>query len=265
MPQLIQGDIQLQYAIEGRGAPLVLIPGFSAGGWIWFQQTSTLSGTFQIITFDPPGIGPSPYCERPANMRFIAEDIAALLRSLEIKQAHILGASFGGFVAQEFALTYPEMSRTLTLCCTSFGGPNHVPPSVEILGAVASGDGFNTEARIRRWLMPAFSPQFARDHSDQVNVVVNRRLANPVDERAYRWQLAAAIAFNTESRIPDLRIPTLVISGDSDQIVPPQNSRNLATKIPGAQLSLIEGGSHLFFLEQPRKFNAVLEKFLREH
>jgi pimeloyl-ACP methyl ester carboxylesterase len=265
MTQLTQGDIQFHYASEGRGAPLVLIPGFSAGGWIWFQQTSTLSDKFQTITFDPPGIGPSPYCDRPANMRFIAEDIAGLLQSLAIKQAHILGASFGGFVAQEFALSYPEMTRTLNLCCTSFGGPNHVAPSMEILGAVVSGDGFNTEARIRRLLLPAFSPDFARDHSDQVKAVVNRRLANPVDERAYRWQLAAAMAFNTESRIPELRLPTLVISGDSDQIVPPQNSRNLAEKIPGAQLSLIEGGSHLFFLEQPREFNAVLEKFLREH
>ena len=265
MPQLTQGDNQFHYAIEGQGAPLVLIPGFSAGGWIWFRQTSALSDKFQTITFDPPGIGASPYCERPANMRFIAEDIAALLQSLEIKQAHILGASFGGFVAQEFALNYPEMTRTLTLCCTSFGGPNHVPPSMEILGAVTSGDGFNSEGRIRRLLMPAFSPDFARDHPDQVKAVVDRRLASPVDERAYRWQLAAAMAFNTESRIPDLWVPTLVISGDLDQIVPPQNSRNLAAKIPHAQLSLIEGGSHLFFLEQPREFHAVLEGFLREH
>ena len=77
--------------------------------------------------------------------------------------------------------------------------------------------------------------------------------------------LMAAMAFNTESRIPDLRIPTLVISGDSDQIVPPQNSRNLAARIPDAQLSLIKGGSHLFFLEQPREFNAVLETFLLAH
>ena len=265
MPQITDDNIQFHYSIEGHGAPLVLIPRFSAGAWIWFQQMSMLSRVFQTITFDPPGIGPSPYCERPAEMRFIAEDIAALLQSLEIKQAHILGASFGGFVAQEFALTYPEMTRTLNLCCTSFGGPNHVHPSMEILGAVTSDNGFNTEARIRRLLMPAFSPGFALNQPDQVNALVDRRLENPVDERAYRWQLMAAMAFNTESRIPDLRIPTLVISGDSDQIVPPQNSRNLAARIPDAQLSLIKGGSHLFFLEQPREFNAVLEKFLLAH
>lgn len=265
MPQITHDNVQFHYSVEGHGAPLVLIPGFSAGAWIWFQQTSMLSGVFQTITFDPPGIGASPYCERPANMRFIADDVAALLASLKIKQAHILGASFGGFVAQEFALTYPEMTRTLNLCCTSFGGPNHVPPSMEILGAVASSEGFNTEARIRRLLMPAFSPDFAFNHSDQVNALVDRRLASPVDERAYRWQLMAAVAFNTESRIAELRIPTLVISGDSDQIVPPQNSRNLAARIPDAQLILIEGGSHLFFLERPREFNAVIEKFLGAH
>jgi pimeloyl-ACP methyl ester carboxylesterase len=265
MPQFTRAGRDLHYEIHGQGESLVLIPGFAAGAWIWFRQSGRLSAQFRVITFDPPGIGPSAYSERPPDMRFIAEDVAGLLQSLGIKQAHILGASFGGFVAQEFALAYPGMTRTLHLCCTSFGGPNHVAASMETLGAVASSDGFNTEERIRRLLMPAFSPEFAREHPEEVDALVARRMANPVDQRAYRWQLAAAMAFNTESRIPELRIPTLVITGDSDQIVPPQNSRNLAAKIPDAQLISIEGGSHLFFLERPDEFNSVIEKFLLEH
>jgi len=265
MSQLAQEKTHLHYQIQGDGEPLVLIPGFSAGSWVWFQQVHGLSHNFQVITFDSPGIGKSDFIERAAHMRFMADDVAALLQDLKIERVHILGASFGGFVAQEFALAYPDMTRTLTLCCTSFGGPNHVAPSMDLLKALTSNNGFNTEDRIRRMLAPAFSKEFARDCPNEVARVVQERLANPVDERAYRWQLAAAVAFNAESRICELQIPTLVISGDADQIVPPQNSQNLAAKIPDAQLSLFQGGSHLFFIERADEFNSVVTEFLQRN
>ena len=181
---------------------------------------------------------------------------------LGLLRAHILGASFGGFVAQEFALAYPEMTRTLSLCCTSFGGPNHVAPSMETLIAVTSTNGFNTKERIRRMLLPAFSPEFAREHPDEVERTVNLRLANTLAEEVYRSQLSAAVGFNIESRVSAIEAPTLVLSGDADAIVPVENSRNLAAKIPGAELRTIEGGSHLFFIERSEEFNRVVSEFL---
>ena len=101
-------------------------------------------------------------------MRLLAADASALLQALGIERTHVLGVSFGGFVAQEFALAYPDATRSLSLCCTSFGGPKHVAPSLDTLTAVLSTDGFNTEARIRRNLMPAFSPAFAGSQPSQV-------------------------------------------------------------------------------------------------
>jgi pimeloyl-ACP methyl ester carboxylesterase len=265
MPQLTLAGAQLHYEVRGEGEPLVLIPGFAAGAWIWFKQVGALSAHFQVITFDPCGIGQSDCSGALPDMRVLADYVARLLRGLGIARTHILGASFGGFVAQEFALAYPDMTRTLTLCCTSFGGPNHVPPSTETLMALTSTDGFNTESRVRRNLMPAFSPEVARDHSTKVEQTVKLRMANLVSEEAYRAQLMAALGFNAEAELPAIKSPTLIISGDADAIVPVQNSRNLAANIPHAQLRIITGGSHLFFIERPQEFNRIIIEFLKQN
>ena len=136
---------------------------------------------------------------------------------------------------------------------------------METLVALAATDGFNTEERIRRNLLPAFSPAFACEHDDAIEEIVRLRLESPVIEEAYRAQLSAALEFNAESRVKAIQAPTLILSGDADAVVPVQNSRNLAAKIPGAQLSIIEGGSHLFFIEQPDDFNRLVIEFLKKH
>jgi pimeloyl-ACP methyl ester carboxylesterase len=265
MPQLALADIDLHYEVYGEGEPVVLIPGLAGGAWIWFKQFEALARHFQVLTFDPCGVGKSGYAERPPVMRLMADDVAGLMQGLRIERAHILGASFGGFVAQEFVLAYPQMTQTLTLSCTSFGGPNHVPPTMETLAALASTDGFNTEDRIRRNLLPAFSPRFASEQPDEVENVIKLRLASPVNEGTYRWQLSTAVGFNAEARVAGIEAPTLLLTGDADEIVPVENSRNLAALIPGSQLSVIDGGSHLFFIEQPEEFNSAVIEFLKSH
>jgi pimeloyl-ACP methyl ester carboxylesterase len=133
------------------------------------------------------------------------------------------------------------------------------------LTAVLSRNGFNSEERIRRILLPAFSPDFVRSHSGEVDEVIKLRLANPVMEEAFSAQLKAGIGFDAESRVNAINAPTLVLSGDADKIVPVQNSRNLAQKIPGARLRLIEGGSHLFFIEQLDEFNRIVAEFVTQN
>lgn len=256
------GTANLHYESHGTGEPLLLIPGLAAGGWIWFKQVESLAKHFRVITFDPPGIGRSAAAAEQPSILGLANETEALLRELGIARAHILGASFGGFVAQEFALAFPEMTRRLVLCCTSFGGPNHVAPSMETLMVLASNNGFNTEERVRRILLPAFSPGFASERPEEVDRVINLRLENPVSEETYRAQFAAAMSFNAEDRIAELKMPVLVISGSADAIVPVDNSRNLAAGIPNAELIEIEGGSHLFFIERSADFNRIVEEFM---
>ena len=115
---------------------------------------------------------------------------------------------------------------------------------------------------MRENLLLAFTPEYVRTEVDEVDHIVHLRATNEVPEHIYLSQLQAAMSFNTESRLQEIASPTLVLSGDADVIVPVQNSRNLAAKIPGAQLQIIEGGSHTFFIEQAKEFNRIVTRFL---
>ena len=262
MPVTSVKGLKLYYEIEGDGEPLVLIPGFAAGRWIWFKQTEELAKNFRVITFDPRGVAASEKPEGSQTIALLADDLAHLLQTIGIDRAHIVGASFGGFVAQEFALKYPSMTRKLVLCCTSFGGPNHIVPAPETLQALASTKGLNSEERMRANLLLAFSPEFVRTRVSEVDQVVRLRASNEVPEHVYLGQLQAAINFNAEERLDRINCPTLVLSGDADVIVPVQNSRNLAGRIFGATLCVLDGASHTFFIEEARVFNRLVTQFL---
>jgi pimeloyl-ACP methyl ester carboxylesterase len=263
MPKAQVGNVGLYYEEHGAGEPLVLVPGFGTGLWIWYRQIPSLAEHFRVIAFDPRGVARSDKLDEPMLMRGYADDVAALLEALKIERAHVLGASFGGFVAQEFALAYSERTRGLVLCCTSFGGPRHCPPAPETLQAIASTKGLNSEERVRENLLLAFSPDFVSGQTEEVERVISLRAENDVPEYAYLRQLQAAMAFNAEERVSNIKAPTLVITGDADVIVPHENSANLAAQIPGARLRIVEGGSHTFFIERPEEFNSAVIEFIK--
>jgi pimeloyl-ACP methyl ester carboxylesterase len=262
VPKTSINGLNLYYESHGEGEPIVLIPGFAAGRWIWFKQTANLSRDFRVISYDPRGVSASDRPEGSQTIGLLADDVAHLLQAIGIENAHIIGASFGGFVAQEFALKYPTMTRKLVLCCTSFGGPNHVVPAPETLMALASTKGLNSEERMRANLLLAFTPEYVRTQVTEVDHIVHLRATNEVPEHIYLSQLQAAMGFNSETRLGGITSPTLIMSGDADVIVPVQNSRNLASKIPGAKLRIIEDGSHTFFIEQAKEFNVIVNEFL---
>lgn len=264
MPHAQIRGAQLYCETHGEGEPLVLIPGFGVGMWIWFKQVAALAPDFRIITFDPRGIARSDGGDDFVSMRMLAEDVAELLRSLKIEKAHVVGASFGGFVAQEFALAHPEMTDALVLCCTSYGGPGHVPPSAETLAALASTKGLNTAERVRENLLLAFSPRYIAAEPEEIERVIALREANFVPEHVYLHQLQAAVAFDAAERVHQITAHTLVITGDADTIVPMQNSQNLAAHIPRAELRVIAGGSHTFFIEKADEFNRAVTEFIKK-
>ncbi|HEY6187858.1 MAG TPA: alpha/beta fold hydrolase [Pyrinomonadaceae bacterium] len=262
MPGIKVGELQLYYEIHGEGEPLVLIPGFRTGLWLWSKQVEAFARKFRVIIFDPRAVGRSTDSGEPFTTGTLADDLAGLLSALGIASAHILGVSFGGFVAQEFAIGHPQMTRSLILGCTSFGGARHLLPATSTLQKLSEIEGLNTEERTRQNLLMAFSPEFIREQPGEVEKVIDLRLRNPVSDRAHFAQLQAAATFDAASRVNAIKAPTLVLTGDADTIVPPGNSKNLAENIPGARLVVIEGGSHMFFIEQPEKFNNAVIEFI---
>lgn len=257
-------NFRLFYQIRGAGEPLVLISGFASGAWIWYRQIEELAKSFQVITFDPRGIGKSEIAENTVvSIESIADDTAKILGELNITDANILGASFGGFVAQEFALKYPEKVYKLILACTSFGGTQHVAPDLEVLAAFAPAQSLNSSERVRKFILPAFTKEFAVSNEEEVEKVCALREANNVPENVYSQQLISATTFDVKERLSELKIETLILTGDRDLVVPPQNSKNLAEVIPNSRLKIIEGGSHMFFIEKADEFNAMVKSFLK--
>lgn len=258
--------MKIYYESRGAGEPLVLIPGFAAGAWTWFEQIEELSRAFRVITFDPRGVSRSTVDENlteTISLKTNAADIAELLDFLQIEKANVLGVSFGGFVAQEFALDFSERLSKLILACTSFGGANHVAPDLEVLAAFVAADDLNKQERVRRFMIPAFTPEFAASHGEIIEKVCNLRVENVVPEKIYSEQLNAAVTFDAEKRVSQIQTETLILTGDRDIVVPPQNSSNLARAIPNATLKTIENGSHMFFIENAREFNQSVIEFLK--
>ncbi|MEQ1763478.1 MAG: alpha/beta hydrolase [Pyrinomonadaceae bacterium] len=263
MPILTLTETDIAYEVRGSGEPLVLIPGFASGAWSWEWQAEALSAQFHIVTFDPRGVSRSAlHDDAHVSITKIAGDIAALLRELRLDRAHILGISFGGFVAQEFALRYPDRVNKLVLASTSFGGPNHVMPPMEVLAAFSSTEGLNDSDRVRKHLTTAFTPEFVLDHAGEVDRFCTLREENCVPDEVYQQQLASALAFNTEGRVGEINAETLVLTGDGDTVVPAENSRNLANKIPNATLGVISDGGHMAFVENAEEFNSFVIEFL---
>jgi pimeloyl-ACP methyl ester carboxylesterase len=258
---------KLFYETHGDGKPLILIPGFASGAWTWFRQIDELSKDFRVITFDPRGIGKSKIenAEDLINLSMAAfvRDVLQVLDKLNLEKAHVLGASFGGFVAQELALNFPERVDKLILACTSAGGANHVKPDTEILRSFTPNQNLAVAESIRKFIRPAFTDEFNIAHADEVERVCILRETNEVAEPVYFAQLQAAFTFDIEGDIGAVENETMVITGDQDNVVPMQNSVNLAKKLPNATLKIIENGSHLFFIENAAEFNRAIMNFLK--
>ncbi len=264
MPIIELSTGKMHYDVQGSGEALLLIPGFASGAWSWSWQTAELANRFEVITFDPVGVARSTINPgETVSISSIAGDVAVLIETLGLASAHILGISFGGFVAQEFALRYSQRVRRLILASTSYGGPKHVAPAMPVLAAFASSDGLNTADRIRHYMTVAFTPDFVSERSDVVDRFCQLREENVVSREVYMQQLQSALSFDVENAVPVITAQTLVLTGEHDVVVPEANSRNLAAAIPNARLEVIGSTGHMAFVEKAGEFNRVVTDFLR--
>lgn len=262
MSKVQTSNYEIHHEIYGQGYPLILIPGFATGLWIWYHQIPEFSKNYKTIVFDNRGVGRSKNPIYPFSIERMADDVADLMDFLRVRKAHILGASMGGFIAQELALKYPEKVSSLILCCTSFGGKNHVSPSAETLMAMSSFEDPNSEQRIRKNLKFALAQDFQTTKEEEFEKIVGLRLANPILYQAYLSQLQAAMTFDVEAKLKDLTTPTLIVTGDKDPMVPVANSYNLAKRIKDSRLEVINDGGHSVFIEYPKVFNQLVIDFL---
>ena len=255
--------IRLYYEAAGAGEPVVMISGLGADAHFWHKQVPALATRFVVVTFDNRDTARSEKPESPYSTRDLAGDVHGLLRALEIGSAHVIGASGGGFIAQEFALAYPDRVRSLVLCCTSPGGPDAEPIPAQTLALLANRSG-DPERDLRAFLEIQFSPDYLQARADEANEYVAWRVAHPQPLPSYHRQLAAFVAHDAAGRLTDLRLPVLVLHGAHDRVVPARNAELLAARIPRARLHIFPDAGHLFLWERAEEANALILEFLTQ-
>jgi 3-oxoadipate enol-lactonase len=253
------GEIELDCERSGSGPPLLMIMGMSGTALSWGEQfLSQLTRDFEVIVYDHRGVGASTRLEGPITIREMAADAAGLLAALEIDSAHVLGISMGGMIAQELALAHPERIRTLALGCTYCGGPRSVHLDAEVLQrlerARKSGD---RELALRTYWELNVSPAFAAEEQ-QWAAYVARAMRRSVALEVIALQGRAIAGHDTSARLREIALPTLVMHGTLDQLIPVANGRLIAELIPGARLEIFDGVGHLFFLERPERSAELL-------
>jgi 3-oxoadipate enol-lactonase len=253
------GDIELDYERSGSGPPLLLIMGMSGTALSWGEEfLSDLRRDFDVIAYDHRGVGASSRLDGPITISEMATDAAGLLAALELDSAHVLGISMGGMIAQELALAHPELIRTLTLGCTYCGGPRSVHLSENVLQRIVharkSGD---RELALRTSWETNVSAEFAADEDEWASFVAraNRR---SVALAVIAQQAFAISQHDTSARLGGIELPTLVLHGTADQLLPVANGHLIAELIPGAQLEIFDGVGHLFVLERPHRSAELL-------
>jgi len=261
MPQAQTNGITMSYEITGRGPAVMLIGGLGSDGHFWYKQTPALAGRFLVIMPDNRGAGRTQAPDEPYTIRMMAADSAGLLDALKIPTAHIVGASMGGFIAQEFALAYPERVGRLVLCCTAFGGPRSIPIPVAALPPRTGDPRLDLRAAFEMQL----SSDYLRAHARELDDYIAWRVAHPQPLHAYHRQAAAVVAHDTEARLGTLRLPVLILHGDRDNVIPAGNAQLMAGRIPGARVHMFPGAGHLFLWECMDDTNRLITEFLSAH
>ncbi|MEE9240374.1 MAG: alpha/beta hydrolase, partial [bacterium] len=256
-----RGKIEIYYEEEGSGEPLVLIGGFTATVEVWGRLRPLLAEKFRVIMPDNRGSGRTKVIGGDGDRapgRF-AGDVFALLGGLGIGRAHILGGSMGGMIAQEFALEHPERTRSLVIACSHFGGADKVSaaPGVRekrLRGGVPGA----TEAEKRAALETIFHPDTIDNRPEVVEFYDRNKQAFPHGREELEARTEGMAGFDASRRLPSLSVPALVIAGESDVLVPTENSRLIAERIPGAELAIVEGAGHHFYSERPEESARII-------
>lgn len=265
MPKVRVGDVGLHYVEAGAGEPVLLIMGFGGDHLAWGMQVPVFAERYRVIAFDNRGVGQSDVPDHPYTTRMMADDAVGLLGALGVDRAHVIGLSMGGMIAQELALNHPARVRTLQLHATYARPDAYLRALVAAWRTVRSALGREEALRtMAPWL---FTPAAYNERPDFVETVLQTALANPHPQSltGFLRQGEAVIAHDTLDRLPAIRCPTLVSVAEQDVLVPPRFSRELAARIPHAELQILPVGGHVTLWEHPDTFNDTCLTFLTKH
>lgn len=254
--------VRIHYEVAGRrtGSPVLCIQGLGADSRGWTLQRIPFGRRHRLVLPDNRGVGGSDKPPGPYDLVEMAAELVACLDAEGIERAHVMGASMGGVLAQIIGVTYPERVRSLTLACTAC---RHHPWRRELLAEWAEAVGHRGMAALGddglQWLI---GPRLQRRFGVLLNVLARVVLQSPPEP--FVAQIAAILAMSDDMReqLPQIAVPTLVITGSQDSLTPMGDAEELADLIPGAKLVLLSGAAHGLMAEAPNAYNAAVLDFL---
>ena len=264
MPIAHVNGIDLNYRLEGEGdETIVLVNGLADDLETWAFQLDDLVGAgYRVLRFDNRGVGKSSAPPGPYTTALFASDTKALVDSLGLRDFHLVGVSMGGMIAQEYAIEHGADLRSLTLACTYAAPGPFCSRMFELWADLAPKLGVPFVMRdVTLW---AFTVPFFEEREEELQEfeAAMADLPQPVD--AYLAQLSSIRTHDTTGRLDRIAVPTLVLAGEEDILIPVGVSRRLQEAIAGAVWRTTRGG-HACLWEHPQAFNAALLEFLDAH
>ncbi len=266
MPVIQANGIFIYYETRGEGFPLMLINGWGGNLDSWSDRmVDRLAEKHKVIMMDNRGTGRSSKPDIPYTMDMMAADVWGLLRALGIEKTHVMGFSMGGAITQTFGINYPEMAKSLVLCGTTPGGENSVSsdPQVQMdLALIANPLPEMTERdRTIKLLYLLYSKEYVEANLEAL-VEDETYSDHPTPSYSLMNQSHAISTLDTFPYLPDLEMPVLVMTGEDDVLVPPENSERIASKIPESKLVKIPGCGHGFLKQKTDEATKVILEFL---
>jgi pimeloyl-ACP methyl ester carboxylesterase len=258
----------LYYEESGAGEPLLLISGSGRDHTDWNGVRDDFADRYHVIVFDHRGTGQSDKPDAPPySIQGFAQDAVALLDHLGIARTHVYGHSMGGMIGQWLGIEHPKRINALVLGATAPSNPfenttGHAVSCTAEAEALLVNPSLDPQERLKAILLTIYSPGFLATHPEMIQ---SRLRATPIPEYALRLHTLAVKGHDVWDLLPTISAPTLVIHGSEDQRVPTANAYLLTGRIPGAELSIIQGGRHGYLVECRAEASRIVNTFLARH
>jgi 3-oxoadipate enol-lactonase len=227
------------------GEPVLLIMGLAASSRMWYRLIPWLRRRHRVIVFDNRGTGSSAPVRSRLTMRSLTDDALRVLDAAGEESTHVVGASMGGMIAQHLALDHPARVRSLVLACTTPGGRSGAPPW-RLLATAAVRPLLGARRTFPLVAPLLYSGTTLRENPERLRDDLARRIREATSPLTTYAQMGAIAGHNTRLRLAELAgVPTLVLHGLDDSLVPPDRARDLAGLIPGALLELVPACGHI--------------------
>jgi pimeloyl-ACP methyl ester carboxylesterase len=243
--------------------PLLLIAGLGQGSWVWRDVLPHLARDHRVFAPDVPGTGELNEQAARRSIADMASDMRELLHAERITRAHVAGLSMGGYVAMTLALQKPELVRSLVLAGTGGGGPDRVRRPRHVADAFSAALGSQYEQFARQTMPYTFAEGWTEANPERFEQILVARLERPTTYDTIEAHAIACYAFYASGIDAErIRTPALVIHGDQDLIIPVENGRRLAARLPNAEYVELEDRGHNLPLEDPQMFSRLVLEFV---